>query len=112
MSPQCYMTRENTVVSVFFPKYPSILNLFSCPEKTRDQRFSKCVAGLPRRGPNSFRGGSVMEVKKYYISYYISYQKEITYYSLSVCDLVKEIVQRYIIFGEFYCFSHFPIVRN
>ena len=35
-----------------------------------------------------------MEVKKYYISYYISYQKEITQNNLNVWDVVKEIVQR------------------
>ena len=29
-----------------------------------------------------------------------------------MCDLVKEIVQRYSSFGEFYCFSHFSWVRN
>ncbi len=49
-----------------------------------------------------------MEVKKYYISY----QKEIIWNSLNVCDLVKEIVQRYSSFGEFDYFSHFPRVRN
>ncbi len=42
-----------------------------------------------------------MEVNKYYTSY----QKEITYKSLNVCDLVKEIIQRYSSLGEFYCFS-------
>ncbi len=49
-----------------------------------------------------------MEVKKYYIIYYISYQKEMTYYSLNVCDLVKETVQRHGSFGEVDCFSTFP----
>ena len=46
--------------------------------------------------------------KKYYLSYYISYQKEITYNNLNKGDMSKEIIQRYSI-GEFYCF---PRVKN
>ncbi len=49
-----------------------------------------------------------MEVKKYSISY----QKKSTYYSLNVCNLVKEIIQRHSSSGEFYSFSHFQSETN
>ena len=48
-----------------------------------------------------------MEVKQHCISYFFSYQKEIMWNSLIMCDLVIETVQRYI-FGDSTVFPSFP----
>ena len=46
-----------------------------------------------------------MEEIHYYISNYISYQKEITQNSFKVCDLVIEISLKGVVLGNFTVFS-------
>ncbi len=96
-----YNVREDEYISSV------VMQLFECVKTQiiphRDhvrglqQRFSECEGASPGGLQTVSGEAQWIEVKKYYISY----QKEITYYSLKVCSL-----------GEFYCFSHFPRVRN